>query len=62
MTKIMIPRSAVATWAMNAGNEEIYNIVIDDGRRKQWVSTEWVDLGVAIEADALLYPTVKDAA
>ena len=55
-----VKRSELQTWRMVAGNEDTYPIVVDDGRRKEWVAIGWIDAGPASEADKATYPTVED--
>ena len=43
---------------MVAGNEKIYDAVIDEGVLKEWVGIGWIDIGPATEEDHKKYPTV----
>ena len=61
------PRSTVArkelnSWRMVSGNEDTYPVVIDGGRRKDWVAIGWIDVGPATDLDLATYPVVVDPA
>ena len=43
---------------MVAGNEKIYDAVIDEGVLKEWVGIGWIDIGPAAEEDYEKYPVV----
>lgn len=53
-----VKRSELSSWRMVAGNEDTYPIVIDEGRRKEWVAIGWIDTGPATDDDKALFPTV----
>lgn len=55
-----VKRSELQTWRMVAGNEDTYPIVIDNGRRKEWVAIGWIDAGAASEQDKATYPEVVE--
>lgn len=45
---------------MVAGNEDVYNRVVDNGVLKEWVAIGWIDIGTATEEDKATYPTVQE--
>lgn len=55
-----VKRSDLSPWKMVAGMEDIYNVVIDNGRVMQWVAIGWIDTGPATEADIAELPTVVE--
>ena len=55
-----VKRNDLQTWKMVAGNEDIYNKVIDDGVLKEWAAIGWISLGPATEEDKINYPTVQE--
>ena len=44
---------------MVEGNEDKYNLVVDDGVLKQWVGIGWIELQPATKSDCEKYPTVE---
>ena len=55
-----VSRAQLATWRITAGNEDVYSIVVDGDRLKQWVAIGWIDIGMATDEHRAIYPTVKD--
>ncbi len=55
-----IPRRAVTTHAMVAGNEAKYRIVVEGGFVREWVGIGWIELRPATPEDLEKYPTVED--
>lgn len=43
---------------MVAGNEDKYNIIIDDGKVCQWVAIGWIELRDASKEDYKKFPEV----
>lgn len=60
MTTNTVKRSDLSAWKMVAGNEDRYPVVVDDGRRKDWVGIGWIDIGPASEKDVAEFPTVVE--
>lgn len=55
-----VKRSDLQSWKMVAGNEDVYNKVVDDGILKEWVAIGWINLGPATDEDKATYPTVVE--
>lgn len=55
-----VKRSDLQAWKMVAGNEDVYNRVVDNGVLKEWVAIGWIDIGTATEEDKATYPTVQE--
>lgn len=55
-----VKRSDLQTWKMVAGMEDRYPVVIDNGRRREWVAIGWIDVGPATDEDKAQYPKVVD--
>jgi len=55
-----VKRSDLSTWKMLAGNEDVYNKVIDDGIVKEWGAIGWIDIGPPSDEDKATLPTVVE--
>lgn len=53
-----VKRSKLSNLRMAAGQEKHYDVVILDGRVKEWVGIGWIDLREAADKDKKKYPTV----
>ena len=55
-----VKRSDLQTWKMLAGNEDVYNRVIDGDVVKEWVAIGWIDAGPPSNEDRATLPTVVE--
>lgn len=55
-----VARSKLSNIAMVNGNEKDINIIIHDGRLKEWVGIGWIDIGKPTEEDYKTYPITGD--
>jgi hypothetical protein len=55
-----VKRSDLSTWKMVAGNEDVYNKVIDGNVVKEWAAIGWIDTGPPSDEDKATLPTVVE--
>ena len=55
-----VKRSDLQTWKMVAGNEDVYNKVIDGNVVKEWAAIGWIDIGSPSDEDRAILPTVVE--
>ena len=55
-----VKRSDLSTWKMLAGNEDVYNKVIDGNVVKEWAAIGWIDIGSPSDEDRATLPTVVE--
>jgi hypothetical protein len=55
-----VKRSDLQTWKMVAGNEDVYNKVIDGNVVKEWATIGWIDIGSPSDEDRAILPTVVE--
>ena len=53
-----VKASELSNLRMTAGNEEKYDMVIQNDQLKEWVGIGWVVIRLATDEDRLNYPTV----
>lgn len=53
-----VPAEELSNLRMAAGNEKVYDKVVDEGTLKEWVGIDWFEVRKATAADKKLYPTV----
>ena len=60
LPRFTVARKELNPWRMVSGNEDTYPVVIDGGRRKDWVAIGWIDIGPATDEDLATYPVVVE--